>query len=371
MRWSALPFVNAVRQVKHVTFAVPGDLDTPTGGYRYDRRITQELRRLHWQVDVLNLGQGFPFPTAAQRVNALRILSAAPAGCPIILDGLAFGALPEASELRSRTTLIALVHQPLALTSGLSTAQAHAFRESERVALGAAARVLVTSETTGRIIVTDYGVNAQRISVVRPGIDFSSQASAGNDVNVRLLSVGSLVPDKGYDLLIAALAAVCDLPWRLTIAGDSTRDPATAARLEADLSAHGLSNRVAVLGAVPFERVIELYLASDIFVLSSRFEGYGMALAEALAHGLPIISTTAGAIPETVPSDASILVPPCDVVALSQALRLLISDPCERRRLAMNARVAAASLSRWDEAARLFADAIQKSVESNYRLLTA
>jgi glycosyltransferase involved in cell wall biosynthesis len=231
--------------------------------------------------------------------------------------------------------------------------------------------VLVTSETTGRIIVTDYGVNAQRISVVRPGIDFSSQASAGNDVNVRLLSVGSLVPDKGYDLLIAALAAVCDLPWRLTIAGDSTRDPATAARLEADLSAHGLSNRVAVLGAVPFERVIELYLASDIFVLSSRFEGYGMALAEALAHGLPIISTTAGAIPETVPSDASILVPPCDVVALSQALRLLISDPCERRRLAMNARVAAASLSRWDEAARLFADAIQKSVESNYRLLTA
>ena len=158
------------------------------------------------------------------------------------------------------------------------------------------------------------------------------------------------------------------MAWHLTIAGDTSRDQATAARLKADLAAHGLRDRVAVLGAVPFERIIELYLASDIFVLASRFEGYGMALAEAIAHGLPVVSTTAGAIPETLPADASLLVPPCDVPALSQALRQLISDRCERQRLAMNARVAAARLPRWDEAARLFAEAVEQSDGSNCRL---
>jgi glycosyltransferase involved in cell wall biosynthesis len=342
-----------------VAFAVPGDLATPTGGYRYDRRIIQELRQLGWQVDVLDLGDGFPFPTDAQRATALRILSAVPRGCPIILDGLAFGALPEAGALRSRTPLIALVHQPLAQESGLDTAQADVFRESERAALAAAARVVVTSETTGRIVTTDYSVQSQRISVVRPGNDPVPPARGSSDAAVRLLSIGSVVPGKGYDVLIAALATIADLPWRLTIAGDRTRNLAAAARLDADISDHGLGDRVVVLGAVPPERVIELYLASDVFVLASRFESYGMALAEALAHGLPVVSTRAGAIPDTVPEGTGLLVPPDDVVALAQALRRLISDRTERQRFAMNARAAAAQFPSWQESARLFAGAIE------------
>jgi glycosyltransferase involved in cell wall biosynthesis len=346
-------------QVGRVAFAVPGDLATPTGGYRYDRRIIDELRRLGWRVDVLDVGDGFPFPSVARRATALAILSAVPGGCPIVLDGLAFGALPEAGALRSRTPLIALVHQPLALESSLDAAQADVFRESERAALAAAARVVVTSETTGRIVNADYGVQSQRISVVRPGNDPVPPACGSGDPVVRLLSIGSVVPDKGYDLLIAAVATIADLPWRLTIAGDRTRNLAAAARLDADISAHGLDDRVAVLGAVPPERIIELCLASDIFVLASRFEGYGMALAEAIAHGLPVVSTMAGAIPDTIPVDTGLLVPPNDVAALAQALRRLISDRAERQRLAMNARVAAAHLPTWQDSARLFAGAIE------------
>ena len=127
----------------HLAFAVPGDLATPTGGYGYDRRIIQELRELGWQVDVADIGDDFPFPSTAGRATALAILSAVPAGCPIVLDGLAFGALPEAGALRCRTPLIALVHQPLALDPGLHITQADTFRETERAALAAAARVVV------------------------------------------------------------------------------------------------------------------------------------------------------------------------------------------------------------------------------------
>jgi glycosyltransferase involved in cell wall biosynthesis len=107
----------------------------------------------------------------------------------------------------------------------------------------------------------------------------------GNDGVVRLLSVGSVGPIKGYDLLIDAVATLVAMPWRLTIAGDRTRNPAAAARLDADIESHGLGSRVSVLGAVPPERIAKLFLASDIFVLASRFEGYGMALSEEIAHG--------------------------------------------------------------------------------------
>jgi glycosyltransferase involved in cell wall biosynthesis len=347
------------RNELHLAFAVPGDLATPTGGYGYDRRIIEELRRLGWQVDVANIGDGFPFPSIAQRATALAILSAVPAGCPMVLDGLAFGALPEAGALRSRTPLIALVHQPLALDPGLDTTQSEVFRESERASLAAAAHVVVTSEATARIVIADYDVPPQCVSVVRPGNDPVPPAPGSNDAVVRLLSIGSVVPGKGYDLLIAALVTLADMPWRLTIAGDRTRNPAAAAQLDADIEAYGLGDRVAVLGAVLPERIDELYLASDIFVLASRFEGYGMALAEAIAHGLPVVSTTAGAIPDTVPAGAGLLVPPDNSSALAQALRLLIGDPSERQRLATNARAAAAQLPTWQDSARLFAGAIE------------
>jgi glycosyltransferase involved in cell wall biosynthesis len=345
----------------HVAFVVPGDLATPTGGYGYDRRIIRELGQMGWQVDVLDVGDGFPFPSAAQRATALAILSEVPAGCPIVLDGLAFGALPEAGALRSRTPLIALVHQPLALDPALDTRQADTFRESERAALAAAARVVVTSESTARIVITDYNVPAQHISVVRPGNDPVPPALGSNDGIVRLLSVGSVVPGKGYDLLIAAVATLADMPWRLTIAGDRTRNLTAAAQLDADIEAYGLGDRVAVLGAVPPERIAQLYLASDVFVLASRFEGYGMALAEAISHGLPVVSTMAGAIPDTVPAGTGLLVPPNDAAALALALRCLISDPAERQRLATNARAAAAQLPTWHDSARLFVSAIEAS----------
>lgn len=114
-----------------------------------------------------------------------------------------------------------------------------------------------------------------------------------------------------------------------------------------------------MLGAVSPEGVNEQYLASDVFVLASRFEGYGMALAEAIAHGLPVVSTKAGAIPDTVPPGTGVLVPPDDMAALAQVLRRLIRDPLERRRLATNARAAAAQLPTWQVSARLFAGAIE------------
>ncbi|HXF87547.1 MAG TPA: glycosyltransferase family 4 protein [Xanthobacteraceae bacterium] len=345
--------------VRHLAFAVPGDLATPTGGYAYDRRIIEELRALGWTVDVIDLGDGFPNADAALRAAAAARLRQAPVGCPVVIDGLALGALPEAAAaLHARNPLVALVHHPLALESGLPAAEAEKFRASERAALSFARRVIVTSPATARVLAADYDVPPERITVAPPGSDPAAPAPGSTDGIVRLLAVGSLVPRKGYDVLIAALARVADLPWRLTIAGDA-RDPATAMQINRQIAALQLTPRIAVLGAVPAERLAGLYAAADLFVLASRYEGYGMAFADAIAHGLPVIGTTGGAVPDTVPEGTGILVAPDDVAALAEALRRLIGSRDARGRLAAAARAAAARLPTWKDSARLFADAIE------------
>jgi glycosyltransferase involved in cell wall biosynthesis len=172
---------------------------------------------------------------------------------------------------------------------------------------------------------------------------------------VALLSVGSIVPRKGYDVLVAALAKLKDLRWRLAIAGDKMRSAETARQLEQDIVRLDLSRRIMLLGAVAPEGLDALYAAADLFVLASRFEGYGMAFAEAMAHGLPVVATTAGAIAETVPADAGILVEPDDACALARTLRRLISCPDARSKLAAGAQRAAGVLPTWRESGALFA----------------
>src|SRR5262249_7351194 len=108
----------------------------------------------------------------------------------------------------------------------LDASQAGRVRESERSALAAGAGVVVTSEATARIVMADYDVPSQRISVVRPGNDPVPPAPGRNDGVVRLLSVGSVVPVKGYDLLIAAVATLTATPCRLPGSRVPGRHPA-------------------------------------------------------------------------------------------------------------------------------------------------
>jgi glycosyltransferase involved in cell wall biosynthesis len=342
--------------VKELAFAVPGDLATPTGGYAYDRRIIAALPDFGWSPQVIDIGADFPHPSAATRTAAAVRLAALPAGQPIVIDGLAFGVLPdEAARLQQAHPLLALVHHPLALETGLNESEAVALRATERSALTRASKVVATSAATADILAKDYGVSPDRLAVVRPGTDRVAHRPRARAGTLAILSVGAVVPRKGYDVLIAALAQLADRPWRLVIAGDRSRSPGTVEALDADIARAGLAEKVALVGAVTDERLAELYASADLFVLPSRFEGYGMAYAEAIAYGVPVVGTTAGAIAEVVPAGAGILVPPGDVNALAAALRRLLDEPAEREKLAAGARAAAATLPTWDEAARQFA----------------
>jgi glycosyltransferase involved in cell wall biosynthesis len=343
-----------------VTFAVPGSIDQLTGGYKYDRRVIARLRQRGCEVDIVDLGDGFPRPRPETVAAVLPCLGRVPAGQPIVVDGLALGVLPEAAAaLRTRNPLIALVHHPLALESGLSTAEAHALRDSERAALAAVSRVIVTSPATRRILVMDYGVPEDMITVALPGIERTGAATAHKPAGdaINLLSVGAVVRRKGYDVLIEAVDRLAGLNWHLVIAGDCKRDRGTVSELTALIARKRLERRVCLAGSVSDRELGELYRDADVFVLASRFEGYGMAYADAVAHGLPIIGTMTGAIPDTVPPGAGILVPPDDAAALGAALRSMIYYGWLRERCASVAR--AAPMPTWDAAAQAFLDVFQ------------
>lgn len=182
----------------------------------------------------------------------------------------------------------------------------------------------------GRLRRIPLGVDTGRF---RPG-----PGAVGDDCPA-LIHVASLVPVKDQAMLLLAVALVRHggVPVRLRIAGEGP--------LEHDLrglaDALGIGEAVEFLGAVPHDRLPDLYRSGTLFVLSSRHEAQGMAVLEAAACGLPVVGTAAGVIPEFAPG-AAVAVPGGDAGALAAAIGALLSDPARRAALgrAGRARVA-------------------------------
>jgi len=346
-----------------LTLIVPGSLDTRTGGYAYDRRMAAGLRARGWIVEVRELDASFPQPSAAALDDAGRVLATIPDGATVMIDGLAFGAMPDQVEREaSRLRLVALVHLPLAAESGLDRDVAARLEASERRALAASALVIVTgTRTVGAL--AGYGVNADRVAVVEPGTDPAPLARGSEDPDtVHLISVAALSPGKGHAILFEALARVPARNWRLTCAGNDERFPATVARLRAQLQETGLDDRVVLAGELDDLELTRLYDRADLFVLATRHETYGMVVAEALARGLPVIATRTGAIPELVGDDAGRVVPPGDVSALAAALTVVLGHAGLRARFAEGARRARERLPTWEDAVRKLAVALERSI---------
>ena len=358
-----IPAPGATR-LPELDFLIPGDPGAFTGGYEYARRVVEGLRTLGWNVMVRGLDASFPFPTASALAHARATLARIPDGATVLVDGLAFGAMPEiAAAEAQRLRLVALVHHPLALETGLENGHAEALRASETGALASARIVVTTSAATARSL-ADYGVAPERAVVVEPGTDPAPLARGTHGRVLELLCVSAVVPRKGHAVLVEALAPLVDRPWRLTCAGSLARAPKTVAALRQAIAKLRLAGRVRFAGEVDHVALERYYDRADGFVLATLHEGYGMALAEALARGLPIVSTQAGAVPDTVPPDAGLLVPPGDPVALRRALAQFLDEPDLRARLAAGARAARGRLPSWADSCARLSDALRRVLDA-------
>ncbi|WP_295047776.1 glycosyltransferase [uncultured Paracoccus sp.] len=332
-----------------LAFAVPGDIATLTGGFIYERRLLEGLRRAGHDVRHLVLPASFPNPSPADMADAVTALAAVPPDRPLILDGLVFGSIDTAGLARVRAPVVAMIHHPLALETGLSPDRRdHLFR-TERDNLRLARHVLVPSPHTRRILTERYGVAPGAITVLRPGVDRPRLAPAPS-VPPLILSVGILHPRKGHDILIRALSLLTDLDWQAVIVG-SPWDSDHAAALARQRTASPAAHRITLAGRVSDDDLEALYARAWVFALATWYEGHGIVFDEAVARGLPIISCDAGAVPETVPQGAGILVRPGDADGFAAALRGVLEAPDRRQAMAAAALAAGACLPSWQQMA--------------------
>ena len=346
--------------MRPLVIVVPGRLETPTGGYIYDRRVAQGLSQRGWSVEVRELDDSFPHPTLAALEQAARVLGDLPNGTSALVDGLALGAMPEVIEqAAARLRIVALVHLPLGADISLDRNAAARLEASERRALTAAALVIVTGTSTPALLAR-YGIARDKIVVVEPGTARAPLARGSGGMPLQLLSVATLNPNKGHEILMKALSTVSDRDWHLTCVGSLTRHPRTAERVAAAIRTLGLEDRVTLVGELDAGTLDEYYDRADVFVLATLQETYGMAVAEALARGLPVVSTTTGAIPDLVGADAGLLARPGDTEALSGALARVIGDAQLRSRLAEGARRVRDRLTDWEHACAEMSAALER-----------
>jgi glycosyltransferase involved in cell wall biosynthesis len=300
-------------------------------------------------VRVTTVAPAWPVSTAGARAALARSVSAFPDGGHVLIDGLI--ASPAAAELlphTGRVRLSVLLHM------------LHGTR-SEQAVLRAAASVIATSEWTRREVLTRYGLPAGQVHVAPPGTD--RVTAPARPVRGRLICVGVLSHHKGQDVLVEALAGLPGQDWHCSLIGPLDRDPDFVRQLRARITFFRYGHRVRLAGVLTGAALSRAYTTADLLVAPSRSETYGMTVAEALAHGLPVIASDAGGLPETLGSTAGgtcpgQLVPPGDPAALAAALGDWLGDEEHRNRLRAAARQRRSGLHGWDQTTREVANAL-------------
>jgi glycosyltransferase involved in cell wall biosynthesis len=334
------------------TFVLPADVDDVTfasGGNAYDRRMCEVLGMREVTVS----GQ-WPTPDHDAKSNLERELGELPDGSVVLLDGLVACGVPEVVVPHARRLRLAiLLHLPLADEVGLPVERAAELDKLERQTVHAAAAVIATSHWAGRRAIAHHGLDPSRVHVAPPG---TRPAPLATGTDGRLLCLGSVTPRKGQDVLAEALAGVADLGWTCDCVGSVRRDPDYVARVEDLIARHGLANRMTLAGPLPDEDLEALFDRTDLLVLPSRGETFGMVVTEALARGIPVLTSDVDALPDTLGQDPDggvpgMLVPPGDPAALSGALRQYLTDATLRGRLRESARERRRHLEDWQPAA--------------------
>jgi glycosyltransferase involved in cell wall biosynthesis len=315
----------------------------PSGGNVYDRRVIDGLRATGRPVVELAVAAGWPERPVADLHELDTTLVGIPPGSVVLVDGLiASAASAVLPRYVGRLHVVVLLHMPIGPDDG------------ERAVLSSAAAVVTTSEWSRRRLREWYGL--RHVDVALPGVDPVDpgpphRSAAGGTA---FLCVAAVHRGKGHDLLLEALAALGDRAWTVTCVGSLDVDPDHVSALETQVYARSWERRVVFTGPLAGRSLDAAYDAADLLVLPSRAESYGMVVTEALAHGLPVVATSVGGVPESLGQAPAgglpgLLVPPDDAATLAGALRAWLDDPGLRERLGHNAARRRPTLRRWSE----------------------
>lgn len=342
--------------MKAVHVVLPAGIDDPrrpSGGNVYDRRVCNGLVGLGWDVRERHVAGSWPYPDSNALAGLADAIAAVPDEGVVLVDGLVASAardvlVPATRQLR----LVVLVHLPLRLPG-------------EGAVLAAARAVITTSGWGRNQLIGWYPLAPQAVHVAEPGADRAARAS-GTPGGGELLCVAPVSSHKGHDLLLSALAAVRDLPWRCRCVGSLERNPAFVEQVRRQVVSNGLAGRVTFCGTRTGAELAHAYATADVLVHASRGETYGMVITEALARALPVLATEVGGVPEalgdTPAGKAGRLVAPDEAGGLAAALRRWLTDERWRARLREAAAHRRQTLPAWKETAHRIADALTEAM---------
>jgi glycosyltransferase involved in cell wall biosynthesis len=335
-------------------------------------------------VGLRPVGSGWPQPGQDDLDDLDRLLGSLPDGSSVVIDGLIASCSPQVVvPAAQRLQIVALVHLPLGVRpTGLSAGDSAGDPSDDRTehdadlarrvrdeaaVLHSVAGVITTSEWTRGQLLDRYELPPDRVVVAPPGVD-RAELAPGSPDGGRLICVAPVTRLKGLDLLLDALVDCRNLPWQLHCVGSLELDEGFVRQFRGRLSSHRLADRVALAGVRSADEVDLAYRNADLLVLPSRLETWGMVATEALAHGLPVLVSEVGGLPEaigTTEQGPPGLIVPIDRDALSTALRTWLTQPRLRTELQRRARVRREGLYSWDHTVRqVLTSGILRAVQS-------
>ena len=317
--------------------------------YRSDDPFRRpHLREFRDEIDVLEYAAmctaGFPEPLTFS-LRAARILGSRASEFDVVHDNqsLGYGLL----RLRSKVPVVATVHHPITIDRRLAVAHAPSARERRRLKRwyaftkmqGRVARkldgLMTVSGAARDDVVREFDVEHDRVAIVHNGVDPELFRSLEGKTKVpgRLICVTNAgLPMKGLAFLVEAVAKLrTEREAHLVVvakAGDTKRVLKEARRF-------GVEDFVEVHESIDALHLVELFASAEVAVVPSLYEGFSLPAVEAMSCGVPLVSTTGGALPEVVGEDegAALHVPPGDAAALANAVGRLLEDPNLRARL--------------------------------------
>jgi glycosyltransferase involved in cell wall biosynthesis len=342
----------------HVSLIVPAPFDTISGGYGYDRRIVTGLRASGHIVDVVELMGAFSLVDDFARDSACAASDRLPPDTVPVIDGLALPAFRGLEDAISARGTVGLIHHPVSLETGLSEADQALLADVERRLLPRMSRLIVTSGNTAEAVTAHFHIAPDRIHTVIPGTDEATRCLGSDGPTREILSIGTLIPRKGHDVLLRALARLFDLDWHLTIVGSPDRDLPHAHGLIALAEELGIAHRVHFAGELVGDALEAAWRGADLFALATYHEGFGMVIAEALKRGVPVVVTAGGAAGALVTLESGCVCPVGDHDQVSKSLRRLIFGDNLRRQMAEQAWQVGQTLPSWQTQSALFAQAL-------------
>jgi alpha-1,3-rhamnosyl/mannosyltransferase len=272
------------------------------------------------------------------------------------------------APFRRSTPYVLTVHdlQPLERRATHSAVKRAWLRATIPPSVRHARRIVVPSEFVRGTVVERLGVDPDRVVAIPHGVEPPRAATDLDEVTERYRLDGPVVlypaityPHKNHRVLVSAFAALVERhPGAVLVltGGEGSEEAAVRAQIQS----LGLSDRVRRTGRISAADVAGLYRAAAVVAVPSRYEGFGLPAAEAMAHGAAVVAADATSLPEVV-GDAGVLVDPDDVEGWATALASLIDDPGERARLGDLGRARSAARHSWAANAAAHADVYRRA----------